>query len=89
LGEGWGEGNGGNEHPDFPIWHDNATSLEVFLACATQWRILTGGDKPWYQGLRYDGVEVVMRNQQIKNKAAVFADIQVMERAALEGLNDA
>lgn len=73
---------------DFPIWHDNLAALEVFLACHTQWRILTGGDKPYYQGLRYLEVEAVMRIKRVKDKTAVFADVQVMEEAAREVLNE-
>lgn len=73
---------------DFPIWHDNLAALEVFLACHTQWRILTGGDKPYYQGLRYLEVEAVMRIKRVKDKAAVFVDVQMMEEAAREVLNE-
>jgi Phage related hypothetical protein (DUF1799) len=73
---------------DFEIWQDNLPALEIFLACHKQWRILTGGDKPWYQGLRYLEVEAVMRIRRIKNQAAVFADVQVMEEAAMTALNE-
>jgi len=72
---------------DFEIWRDNLPALEIFLACHKQWRILTGVDKPWYQGLRYVEVEAVMRLKRVKDKAAVFADLQVMEDAAVEALN--
>lgn len=76
------------EKQDFEIWHDNLPALEVFLACHTQWRILTGGTKPFYQGLRYAEVETVLRIKRIKNRAAVFADVQMMEEAARDVLND-
>lgn len=73
---------------DFEIWQDNLPALEIFLACNKQWRILTGGDKPWYQGLRYLEVEAVLRLKRVKDKAAVFADVQVMEEAAMIALNE-
>jgi Phage related hypothetical protein (DUF1799) len=79
---------GSPQAEDFAIWQDNLTALEIFLACHKQWRILTGGDKPWYQGLRYVEVEAVMRIRRIKNPAAVFADVQVMEDAATSALNE-
>lgn len=80
--------DGRDDGGDFLIWQDNLVALEVFLACHSQWRILTGGDKPYYQGLRYLEVEAVMRLKRVKDKATVFADVQVMEEAARDVLNE-
>lgn len=77
------------EQQDFLVWQDNLIALGVFVACSSQWRILTGGTKPYYQGLRYEALEAVLRLRNIKDRAAVFGDVQVMEAAAREVLNAA
>lgn len=77
------------DRQEFSVWQDNLVALGVFVACSSQWRILTGGKKPYYQGLRYEALEAVLRLQRIKDKAAVFADVQTMEAAAREVLNAA
>lgn len=72
---------------EFAIWKDNVAALELFLSCRSQWRILSGFDRVVYLGLDYPAVDVVMKNRRVKDKVAMFADIQAMEWAALEVLN--
>lgn len=65
----------------FEIWPENWASLHAWLACETQWRVLTGSGGHDYQGLDYTAVDVVMRRLRLEDE--VFADLQEMERAAL------
>lgn len=67
------------------VWEENGPVLELFLACATQWRM--DGMSGTVLGLDYPGVEALLRLRKVRDRAAVFADLQVMERAALEVLN--
>lgn len=55
-------------------------SVEVFLACATQWRLDTAGGPI---GLDYAAVQAVMRMLGIDDVRQVFADVQVMEAEVL------
>jgi hypothetical protein len=71
----------------FEIWQDNVVTLEVFLACRSQWRILAGFDRAVYLGLDYPGVEVVMRQLNFTENKTMFDDIQHMEWAALAVFN--
>lgn len=67
------------------VWAENWGVLELFLACATQWRV--DGMSGTVLGLDYPGVEALLRLRRVRDRAAVFADLQVMERAALEVLH--
>lgn len=53
------------------------------MAMQTQWRIGMSG----YTGMDYTALESVMRFHQVKDKRAMFNDIQLMETAALKALN--
>lgn len=68
------------------VWSSNWPALGVFLACATQWRVAAGFGAMAMLGLDYPAVEVVMRQRSVADPA-VFADVQVMEAAALPVLN--
>lgn len=61
----------------------NWDTVRVWLACETQWRVLVrpNGAAVWL-GLDYPAVDVVLRRMDLGND--VFADLQLMERAALE-----
>lgn len=67
------------------VYEENWNSVLFFFACATQWVVSMSGRT----GLNYPGVESVMRMHGTKRKdrKALFADVQVMEFAALEVLN--
>lgn len=70
----------------------NWKSVCAFLACETQWRAvpMTVGNMAaiatsvvWL-GLDYAAVDVVLRHTAEGLDAEVFADLRVMERAALD-----
>lgn len=62
----------------FAVWKENWPTLELFLACSTQWRTGPGG----VIGLDYVAVRQVMDWLSIDG-TALFRDLQVMEREAI------
>lgn len=68
----------------FEVMPDNWTSVIAFLACETQWRLLAGARALVWLGLDYAAVDTVLRHLAPDDPASVFADIQVMEGAALD-----
>lgn len=79
--------------PDlFHVWPDNIESLSVFLALSTQWeQIVDDGDFVRTRIIYETFDTVVERLGGIPRRAwnRIFADIQLMERAALRVLNEA
>ena len=75
----------------FEVWDINAASLDLFLAAQSQWRIISVGMSGvliWL-GLDYLGVDVLMRRRGASdNDDALFADLMVMEGAALEAFGE-
>lgn len=71
---------------DFYYYADNEASLFLFFDVDTQWNYVGTMAGVVRTGLNYPGVESVMRNQGIRRKrrAALFADLQLMEKAALK-----
>ncbi|MBY6091078.1 DUF1799 domain-containing protein [Maritimibacter alkaliphilus] len=69
------------EDDAFEIWPENWHSLIAWIACETQWRVMSGSGGNWYLGLDYTAVDVVMRRLKLEDE--VFADLQEMERTAL------
>jgi hypothetical protein len=67
----------------FEVWPDNWPAVEMFLRCQTQWRTTMSG----VCGLDYSAVEWLFRLYEVKDQAAVFEDLQVMEAAAVKILN--
>lgn len=67
------------------MWPENWPAVELFLGCATQWRV--DGMSGAVLGLDYQGVEALMRIRRVRDRAALFDDLQIMERAALRALN--
>ena len=57
----------------------------LFLSLDTQWQIGAMGE---VIGLNYGGVEAVFRIKGIKERAALFDDLQVMERAAVTAFRE-
>lgn len=72
---------------DFEVWIENWQSLNVFLACATQWRILVGMGGMLYQGIDYQALVKVIDLLKIRDASTIFNDIQKMEAAAVTLLN--
>ena len=68
------------------VWPCCWKSVEVFARLATQWRVGMAGAI----GLDYAAVPVVMRAVSVPatDRAAVFDDLQVMEREALAVLRE-
>ena len=69
------------------VWPDNVAAVDVFIAMSTQWRVGMSGAT----GLDYGVLPVVMRHAGIKRsaQAAVFADLRILESAALEIMREA
>lgn len=72
---------------EIPVWPENWQALEVFLACSTQWRYITGYGGVVCQGLDYPAVESILRLLKIDNGCEMLNALQVMEIAALPVLN--
>lgn len=71
---------------DVEIWPDNLQAYELFNALATQWRIGMAGPT----GLDYGAVAMTMRLCGIPRSkwTELFADVRIMERAALEAMSN-
>lgn len=68
------------------IMPTNWPSFLAFLDCSTQWRVASGfGGLAWL-GLDYTACRQVL--DDIAAPAGAFADIRIMERAALPILNE-
>lgn len=71
----------------FEVFSDCAEPVMIFLKMSTQWRIIAGFSGALYLGLDYTALDFLLKIEKVKDCAAVFADIQLMERAALTQLN--
>jgi hypothetical protein len=71
--------------PDVEIWPENTRAVEVFVALSTQWRTGFSGAT----GLDYSVLPVVFDLHGLgkAKRQAVFPDLQIMERAALNIFN--
>lgn len=68
--------------PAIPVWPDVWPALNLFNSLRTQWRMGFAGAS----GLDYSAIEPAMRLQGIppEDWPDLFADLRVMEQAALE-----
>lgn len=62
---------------------DCKQAVEIFLAVDTQWNRLLVGQRLIATGLSYPGVDAALRFLRIKRTPEVFADLKLMEDAAL------
>ncbi len=87
FGGGAGESADGN---DFEIWPENAAALEFFLELSTQWRAVARAAGVVIQGIGYADIEACMRLRGIRarDRAGLFLNLRIMERAALQVMND-
>jgi hypothetical protein len=70
------------------VWEENWPAFLLFEGLATQWKITAGMGGALWTGLDYQAAEVLIRMRIPEaDRIKVFADVQVMERAALEVLN--
>ena len=72
------------------VWDVNWRAVIIFMACVTQWRVAASASAWLHLGLDYAGVEVAMRQLMPAepDPHAIFADVLVMESAALPVLNE-
>lgn len=70
--------------PTFCLWPENEPAWQLWLAVQTQWR--HAGMAGLRTGLDYAGVQVVIQRSGTRRRlwGRRFAELQVMERAALE-----
>jgi len=71
---------------DFAVHRDNWRALQFFLLLQTQWRVAAGMSG---LGLDYAGVAAAMELAAVPRarRQRLWADLQVMEAAALPALN--
>lgn len=76
------------------IWPEHWHCCALFFAMGTQWNIGVGMGGASYQGLRYEVLDAVERRLPVipdapepPDSATLFAQIQTLERAALQQLN--
>lgn len=69
------------------VWPENWEAFELFIALGTQWRVAGLGQ---YIGISYPSMESVLNIFGIDSarRAALFADLRIMERAALDYFNE-
>lgn len=73
--------------PVLDVWPENVEAVELFFAVQTQWRLVAGFGTVIYHGLDYTAVEAAMRMRRTRDRARLFAQLQVMEAAAMSVLN--
>lgn len=82
---GWGGDVGDDEEGEFEIYAENAQAVSVFVSMATQWD-WTGGMESHRCGLKHEVLPLHMDKIGVRRKRRfeVMADVQVMERSALD-----
>lgn len=76
-----------DEEVDVPVLPENWEALELFLACATQWRHVPMGG---VTGLDYTALYSVMAMHQVAatEQRERLAQVQRIERGALQAMKD-
>lgn len=77
------------ETEGFEVLPENWTSLCIFLACETQWRVAATMAGLVWLGLDYPAADIVLRRSGADDPDAVFADLQAMEAAAIDVFREA
>lgn len=68
----------------------NWKALEIFAACSTQWRVVSGMAGLFWMGLDYTAIDRVMPRFGVKrtcNQDKVFHQLRILEAGALRELN--
>jgi hypothetical protein len=73
----------------FEVMGQNVAALRVWLDCEHQWRVAAGMGGIVWLGLDLVAVDVVLRRSGTERADEVFADIVLMEAAAMEVLGKA
>jgi len=81
----WAGDPGDQESEQFEVYAENALALSVFLSMSTQWQ-WTGGMQSFRCGLNHAVLPLHMSKVGVprQQRMKVMADVQVMERSALE-----
>lgn len=69
------------------IWPEHTEAWEVFLACARQWRIVSGMAGAFYQGLDAAALAATMDMMGVADKRTCLRQLGQIETGALELLN--
>ncbi|WP_175474732.1 DUF1799 domain-containing protein [Vreelandella subterranea] len=69
------------------VWPDHLEALDIFQACSSQWRIVSGIAGAFYQGLDYTALEAVMRMSHVDSSGELLSQVRMIEAGALEILN--
>lgn len=69
-----------DEH--FEVWPENWLTLEVFIACQTQWRYLSGMSVE-KTGLDYTAVTALMNAWGVEDTREVFDGVRLVEATVL------
>ena len=69
---------------DCVVHADCWPALEVFAACATQWRLKPMGG---VQGLEYTSVQAVIQMRGVLDAGELFDDVRLIEMGALAAMN--
>lgn len=75
------------EPESISIWPEHTEAWEVFLACARQWRIVSGMAGAFYQGLDAAALAATMDMMGVEDKRARLRQVSQIESGALELLN--
>ena len=67
----------------FAVYPENAATVRLFLACATQWRLAPSGAPI---GLDYTAVDCAIARLDLDCDSDTFAGLQLMERAAIKAM---
>ncbi|RUW41526.1 hypothetical protein EOA37_09705 [Mesorhizobium sp. M2A.F.Ca.ET.015.02.1.1] len=74
------------------VWRINWRSVMAFLRCETQWRAVAvavgEGSRLIWLGIDYQSARPVYERRNRAEQQRLFADIQVMEHAALEAMGE-
>jgi hypothetical protein len=68
----------------FPVWSDNEGAVVMFMRLQTQWRANNGT----VLGLNYQSAEFLIKIHGVADAAAMMDDLQAMEVAALQVMNE-
>lgn len=69
----------------FVVWPENWQVVELFMRLQTKWQWRPDGRR---DGICYLQAEAVMRLLKMKKQRRLFVELQEMERAALEALDE-